>query len=64
MLMEQVLFNLLDNAAKYAPEGSRVRIEGWHETRHEGEAVVLAILDEARASRRATRSGSSTPSTG
>lgn len=46
VLMEQVLFNLLDNAAKYAPEGSRVRIEGWHETRHEGEAVVLAILDE------------------
>ena len=27
VLFEQVLFNLLDNAAKYAPEGSTVRIE-------------------------------------
>ncbi len=42
VLMEQVLFNLLDNAAKYAPEGSRVRIEGWRE----GDAVALRILDE------------------
>ncbi|TNC12379.1 sensor histidine kinase KdpD [Methylobacterium terricola] len=50
VLMEQVLFNLLDNAAKYAPEGSLVRIEGWQETRqethHEGDAVCLRILDE------------------
>ncbi|AWN54591.1 sensor histidine kinase KdpD [Methylobacterium sp. 17Sr1-1] len=42
VLMEQVLFNLLDNAAKYAPEGSLVRVEGWRE----GDAVVLRILDE------------------
>ncbi|KMO28914.1 hypothetical protein VQ03_29670, partial [Methylobacterium tarhaniae] len=42
VLMEQVLFNLLDNAAKYAPEGSLVRIEG----QREGDVVRLAILDE------------------
>ncbi|MCF4125222.1 sensor histidine kinase [Methylobacterium sp. SyP6R] len=42
VLMEQVLFNLLDNAAKYAPEGSLVRIEGWRE----GDKVFLTILDE------------------
>ena len=46
VLMEQVLFNLLDNAAKYAPEGSLVRIEAWQETRREGDAVSLTILDE------------------
>ncbi len=40
--MEQALFNLLDNAAKYAPEGSLVRIEGWRE----GDKVSLTILDE------------------
>ncbi|KMO16387.1 sensor histidine kinase [Methylobacterium platani] len=42
VLTEQVLFNLLDNAAKYAPEGSLVRIEGWRE----GDTVSLTILDE------------------
>ena len=42
VLFEQVLFNLLDNAAKYAPEGSRVRVEGARE----GEAVSLRVLDE------------------
>ena len=31
VLMEQVLFNLLDNAAKYAPEGTAIRIRGRHE---------------------------------
>ncbi len=29
VLLEQVLFNLLDNAAKYAPENSTIRIKGW-----------------------------------
>jgi two-component system sensor histidine kinase KdpD len=42
VLFEQVLFNLLDNAAKYAPDGTTVRIQGWQET----EAVYLQILDE------------------
>jgi two-component system sensor histidine kinase KdpD len=42
VLFEQVLFNLLDNAAKYAPEGTAIRIQGWRET----ESVYLQILDE------------------
>ena len=29
VLFEQVLFNLLDNAAKYAPTNSKIRIQGW-----------------------------------
>ncbi|WP_238314129.1 sensor histidine kinase, partial [Methylobacterium crusticola] len=42
VLMEQVLFNLLDNAAKYAPAGSAVRVRGWRE----GGTVHLQVLDE------------------
>jgi two-component system sensor histidine kinase KdpD len=42
VLLEQALFNILDNAAKYAPEGSRVRIEGWRD----GNFVALQVLDE------------------
>lgn len=42
VLFEQVLFNLLDNAAKYAPAGSTVAIRG----RLDGGAVVLQIMDE------------------
>jgi two-component system sensor histidine kinase KdpD len=42
VLFEQVLFNLLDNAAKYAPPGTTVRIRGWSD----GEAVVLQVVDE------------------
>jgi two-component system sensor histidine kinase KdpD len=42
VLFEQVLFNLLDNAAKYAPDGTTVRIEGWRD----GDAVYLQVLDE------------------
>ncbi|MEN3384142.1 MAG: two-component system, OmpR family, sensor histidine kinase KdpD [Hyphomicrobiales bacterium] len=42
VLFEQVLFNLLDNAAKYAPDATTVRIQGWQET----EAVYLQVLDE------------------
>jgi two-component system sensor histidine kinase KdpD len=42
VLFEQVLFNLLDNAAKYAPAGTIVSIQGWEER----EAVKLQVLDE------------------
>ena len=42
VLFEQVLFNLLDNAAKYSDEGTTVRIR----VRHVGEQVSLEILDE------------------
>ena len=42
VLMEQVLFNLLDNAAKYAPPGSMVRLCAWRD----GGWARLRILDE------------------
>ncbi|HYM29685.1 MAG TPA: sensor histidine kinase KdpD [Candidatus Cybelea sp.] len=41
-LLEQALFNLLDNAAKYAPQDSLVRIRG-HSA---GDAVVIEVEDE------------------
>ncbi|TCU15134.1 two-component system sensor histidine kinase KdpD [Rhizobium sullae] len=42
VLFEQALFNLLDNAAKYAPEGSVIRIEGSTDAGHVG----IQIADE------------------
>ena len=42
VLFEQVLFNLLDNAAKYAPPKTTIRIEGWQE----GDNLQLQIIDE------------------
>jgi two-component system sensor histidine kinase KdpD len=42
VLFEQVLFNLLDNAAKYAPAGSTIRLCAW---RDEG-SVRIQVLDE------------------
>jgi two-component system sensor histidine kinase KdpD len=42
VLFEQVLFNLLDNAGKYAPAGTTIRIQGWHENG----TVRLQVLDE------------------
>ncbi|CAI2931410.1 sensor histidine kinase [Aminobacter niigataensis] len=42
VLFEQVLFNLLDNAAKYAPEGSLIRIRGWAD----GTSVAIQMMDE------------------
>ena len=36
------MFNILDNAAKYAPDGSTIRIQSWRD----GNAVQLQILDE------------------
>jgi two-component system sensor histidine kinase KdpD len=43
VLFEQVLFNLLDNAGKYAPPGSTVTLRAWTD----GPRVVkLQVLDE------------------
>jgi len=42
VLFEQVLFNLLDNAAKYAPARTTIRIAAWRES----EAVYLQVIDE------------------
>ncbi|WP_442582276.1 DUF4118 domain-containing protein [Mesorhizobium sp. ASY16-5R] len=42
VLFEQVLFNLVDNAAKYAPAESVIRIRGWTD----GASVMLQIADE------------------
>ncbi|RUU26663.1 sensor histidine kinase KdpD [Mesorhizobium sp. M6A.T.Ce.TU.016.01.1.1] len=42
VLFEQVLFNLLDNAAKYAPPGSTIRLQGWLDNGF----VILQIMDE------------------
>ncbi|SEH43005.1 two-component system, OmpR family, sensor histidine kinase KdpD [Rhizobium tibeticum] len=42
VLFEQVLFNLLDNAAKYAPQGSSIRIDGWAD----GYNVMIQVSDE------------------
>jgi len=42
VLFEQVLFNILDNAAKYAPAGTTIRLQGWRD----GGNVCLQILDE------------------
>lgn len=42
VLFEQVLFNLLDNAAKYADTGTTVRVQSWRDS----DSVYLQILDE------------------
>jgi two-component system sensor histidine kinase KdpD len=42
VLFEQVLFNLLDNAAKHAPAGSLITIKASHG----GDSVTLRIMDE------------------
>ncbi len=42
VLFEQVLFNLLDNAAKYAAEGTVIAIQTWRDDA----LVCLQILDE------------------
>jgi len=42
VLFEQLLFNILDNAAKYAPAETTVRIQGWQD----GSAACLQVLDE------------------
>ena len=42
VLFEQVLFNLFDNAAKYAPSGSAIMLKA----RRDGDIVRIQILDE------------------
>ncbi|RWP26189.1 sensor histidine kinase KdpD [Mesorhizobium sp.] len=42
VLFEQALFNLLDNAAKYAPPGSTIRLQGWADNG----SVILQVMDE------------------
>ncbi|WP_428533779.1 ATP-binding protein [Rhodopila sp.] len=42
VLFEQVLFNLLDNAAKHAPAGSLITIGASHD----GDTVTLRVTDE------------------
>jgi two-component system, OmpR family, sensor histidine kinase KdpD len=41
-LLEQAVFNVLDNAVKYAPEGSLVRIAA----RDDGATVSLTVTDD------------------
>ncbi|HLI11603.1 MAG TPA: sensor histidine kinase KdpD [Alphaproteobacteria bacterium] len=41
-LFEQALFNLLDNAAKYAPPGSRIRLSA----RRQGDKLTVTVADE------------------
>jgi two-component system sensor histidine kinase KdpD len=42
VLFEQALFNLLDNAGKYSPEGTTITVRGWRDQK----SVCLLILDE------------------
>jgi two-component system sensor histidine kinase KdpD len=42
VLFEQALFNLLDNAAKYAAAGTTISIRAWDDR----DTVVLQITDE------------------
>jgi two-component system sensor histidine kinase KdpD len=42
VLFEQVLFNLLDNAAKYAPSGTTISIRGARDE----DQVMLQVMDE------------------
>ena len=59
VLFEQVLFNLLDNAAKYAPPGTTIRIESWRE---QDSVSVCRCWTKATAFPQPTSSASSTSS--
>lgn len=45
-LLEQALFNVLDNAVKYAPDGALLRIDIAAENGPGGRQVAIAITDE------------------
>jgi two-component system, OmpR family, sensor histidine kinase KdpD len=42
VLFEQALFNLLDNAAKYAAAGTTIGVRSWRDR----DSIVLQIIDE------------------
>jgi two-component system sensor histidine kinase KdpD len=42
VLLEQALFNLLDNAAKYARTETTIRVQGWRDK----DSIQLQVLDE------------------
>ncbi|NNC00781.1 two-component sensor histidine kinase, partial [Corallococcus exiguus] len=42
VLFEQVLFNLLDNAAKYAPLGTTIQVKSWEDSGF----VTVQVLDQ------------------
>jgi two-component system sensor histidine kinase KdpD len=42
VLFEQVLFNLLDNAAKYSPADTAIQIQSWRES----DSICLQVIDE------------------
>ena len=42
VLLEHVLFNLLDNAAKYTPPASLIQMTAWRDGNH----VVMQVIDE------------------
>jgi two-component system sensor histidine kinase KdpD len=44
-LIAEVLYSLIDNAAKYSPAGSRIKISA---SRAEGEMLLIAVEDEGR----------------
>jgi two-component system sensor histidine kinase KdpD len=44
VLFEQALFNILDNAAKYAPDGSAIRVV----SRRDDDTIHLDVIDEGR----------------
>ncbi len=44
VLLEQILFNLLDNATKYAPPGTTVTLRGWSD--RAARWVELQVIDE------------------
>jgi two-component system sensor histidine kinase KdpD len=41
LLIEQVFINLLENAAKYTPKGTTIRVSAWQG----GDAVVVEVAD-------------------